>query len=563
MGQHYKKILLDSEGKINRALDLQVLEPASEFYGGFRDPDGLVEPKYAIYVVSEMIACLLNRDSRFYNSPVIYESVMTGLEYIAGGQRENGFFDLINCNFYSGPDTAFCLIPFLRIFIYLKRLSSENGTVPAEREIITTLRPTIKSILLKGGQAVLKGGFHTPNHRWAMASVLMMLYRLTSDRAYEEGAAEFLLEGCDCNEDGEYAERSAGGYNKVNNDAMIMLAMASGDDSWFEPVKRNLSMMLTYMEPDGSIFTNNSTRQDRGVKVYPVGYYMEYLYMGVKFGNDSFLKAAAYIMKLAAEKGLGIHDCLIEFMLMPELKKYGKDVGSVPQSYCRHYKDSGIVRLRRDFYSCSILKGSPAFLYFQNGALTVSMKIGVGFCEHRSFVGEYIEDLEHSGNKEHANGYVLTQKMQGWYYLPFKEPQESTDWWKMDHSKREKLYGPDLSFTVTVTEAEHGIDVHVAANGIDRSPIRIELAFDGGGRAESEGFITSAVPGGSIVARKGTVTVSKGRDAITVGPGFGRHNYVAGKFGSQERSKDCFTVYFTDFSCFEHKISLRAVPSDY
>ena len=68
-----------------------------------------------------------------------------------------------------------------------------------------------------------------------------------------------LKEGNDCNEDGEYAERSAGNYNRINNDAMIMLAVATGDESYYAPVLRNLEMMLTYIDPDDSIFTNNST----------------------------------------------------------------------------------------------------------------------------------------------------------------------------------------------------------------------------------------------------------------------------------------------------------------
>ncbi|MFR2870511.1 MAG: hypothetical protein ACLTCJ_09740 [Gemmiger formicilis] len=90
-------------------------------------------------------------------------------------------------------------------------------------------------------------------------------------------AAEAILkEGNDCNEDGEYAERSAYNYNRINNDAMIMLAVATGDESYYAPV-RNLEMMLTYIDPDDSIFTNNSTRWDMGKKIYPREYYLEYL----------------------------------------------------------------------------------------------------------------------------------------------------------------------------------------------------------------------------------------------------------------------------------------------
>ena len=142
--------------------------------------------------------------------------------------------------------------------------------------MLCSLMRVMDSILVNGGKAIIYGGFHTPNLRWAIASTLMMLYRLTSDESMKKGAEKFLIEGCDCNEDGEYAERSAGGNNLVNNNAMIMLAMATADDSWYEPVKRNLTMMLHYIEPDGSIFTNNSTTQDRGTRIFPTGYYLEY-----------------------------------------------------------------------------------------------------------------------------------------------------------------------------------------------------------------------------------------------------------------------------------------------
>lgn len=78
--------------------------------------------------------------------------------------------------------------------------------------------------------------------------------------------------------------------------------------------------------------------------------------------------------------------------------------------------------------------------------------------------------------------------MTGWYYLPFEEKPETSDWWKMDHTKRAQLHGPDMIFDVEVTEAENGIDVHIVNTGIDRAPLRVELAFDAGCRVETEQF---------------------------------------------------------------------------
>ena len=59
--------------------------------------------------------------------------------------------------------------------------------------------------------------------------------------------------------------------------------------------------------------------------------------------------------------------------------------------------------------------------------------------------------------EETEDGFVLTQTMRGWYYLPFKEKPETSDWWKMDHTKREKKMGPDLTIEVRVKEIPDGI----------------------------------------------------------------------------------------------------------
>jgi hypothetical protein len=71
---------------------------------------------------------------------------------------------------------------------------------------------------------------------------------------------------------------------------MIMLSEATGDCSYEQHAVRNLRMMLTYWEPDDSIFTANSTRFDRDRLIYPKDYYMEYLKMGMKYGIPEFLQ---------------------------------------------------------------------------------------------------------------------------------------------------------------------------------------------------------------------------------------------------------------------------------
>jgi hypothetical protein len=78
----------------------------------------------------------------------------------------------------------------------------------------------------------------------------------------------------------EYAERSTGNYHAVDNEQMIVLADTRGDAAFLDCVCRNLSMMRYYVEPDGSVFTDNSTQQDRGVMTHLDQYWFQYCFTG-------------------------------------------------------------------------------------------------------------------------------------------------------------------------------------------------------------------------------------------------------------------------------------------
>ncbi len=545
MRKHYELMLADAVRRVRKSMRLQVMDKENvQKYGGFLDSKGIVQPKFAIYRMVTMAAVYMNEESALYQNKELYERILLALDYIKREQRENGCFDLVDCNFFSGPDTAFCVKRMIPMFEYVRKHKDAPGASEFERRL--------NEIIYAGAKGMVAGGFHTPNHRWAIASNLLKCWQLFGDEEFKTAAEKYLAEGIDCTSEGEFAERSAGNYNRINNDAMITIGDVLGDDTYYHYAEANLTMMLTYLEPDDSIFTNNSTRQDRGVKVYPRDYYFEYLLMGHKFGNQTFLAAANYIMDLCVRLN-HLPDFLIYFMNLPELIGVEYEKSEIPTSYNRFYKESEIVRIRKDAYSYTVLNHASNFCYFQHGTLAMSVKIGASFCEHRAFKSEEIRQTEH--------GYHLEQTMHGWYYLPFGGYQGTTDWWKMDNAKREKLVGPDLHFEVAVEEAEGGIDIHVKADGVDRAPLRLEFAFDAGAAITNEAFSLEGEAGAYITAKQGTVTASKGDYAIEVGPAFGTHDFVAGKFGSEGRNPHCFTVYFTDSTCFEHTIHIRAKES--
>lgn len=544
MVEHYKKILADAERRVARSMELQVKSKGSAD-GGFLDDNGLVHGKFAIYRVTTAIAVYCNSDSILYRDKKTLELIRRGLSYIIRCQHENGLFDLISCNFNSAPDTAFCVKRFLPVLRYLSSYDRDQ-----DEEYIYQI---ISKIVKNGAKGMMEGGFHTPNHRWAIASNLMECGRFFQEEEMVERAYTYLREGIDCNEDGEYTEKSSGNYNRINNDAMITLGDITGEDRYYQYAVKNLHMMLTYFEADGSIFTANSTRQDRGKTIYPRDYYLEYLDLGYRREIPIFLDTANYIFQLILEKQLKAPDCLIQLMNRPELIRVEHKGMLSSEEYSGFYRESGIFRGGRKGYTFTLMKGQSGFLHLSGESMRIQMKLCGSFFRHRSFCPEEIEQTE--------EGFTLSQQMEGWYYLPYEKPMPSSDWWEMNPEKREKLYGPSLEIEAAVKECEHGIEITVKTDGTTGAPFRIEFEITGAKWLWNDTMALPVEDGKEMILRNGMAVFSNDEESIEVGPGFGTHLYTEGRFGSETHSTQAFTLYLTDYTAFEHRIWIRLKKS--
>lgn len=542
MKAHYNRIVRDAEKNVKRSLEIQNRNENSPWYGAFSQPDGVYQAKYAIYRISTMIAAYCNRDTKFYREEKIYERILLGLDYVERVQHENGLFDYVTCNFFSPPDTAFCVV---KIIPHLQYLTARTDLTAEE----TVIRDRLRKIIHAGARGLLEGGFHTPNHRWAIASVLAICGKMFGEEDLARAAFVYLNEGIDCNGDGEYSERSAGNYNGVNNDAMLLLAEALDDPSYDQYVIRNLRLMLTYWEPDDSVFTANSTRFDKDLTVYPVSYYYEYLTVGIRYHIPEFIAMANHIFDIIEEKRLDAPDFLMELMNHPELIAFESEERGTPDQYHGFYRDSGIARVRRGGYTYTVMSGKSNFLYVHNGEIKLAVKIGGSFCEHRAFKAERMEEDE--------NGFHLHQTMRGWYYLPFEEKPATSDWWKMDNASRKKKLGPDMDIDVTIRETAEGLDVEIRTSGVEGAPWRVELAFNGIKRISNE-HMTMPINGDEVlVLRDSDFEVMNDTSSMRIGPAFGLHHFTEGKEDSEAKTPGAATVYLTDYTPFHHTISIR------
>lgn len=541
MEAHYKLVVKGADSRVKRALRRQENDPEHRFYGGVMDTNDLVEAKYTIYRFTTMLAAYSCKESAYFEDPTLYRAMERALLFVERVQNEDGLFDYIDCNFHSAPDTAFCLKRLMPALWYLRE-TNQTASLQA-------LYETLYKIAHKAAQGLLLGGFHTPNHRWAITAALLDCGKFFEEPALCEAAGQYLLEGIDCNGDGEFAERSAGNYNRINNDAMLTIGDCTGDPAFHQYAVRNLKMMLTYLEPDGSIFTANSTRQDNGKRIFPKDYYLEYLRMGLEQNIPEFLDMANYIFFLVEENHLSPPDILLALLRRPDWRSLEHTGLYEQREFSHHYKESGILRQRGENFTLTLMREKSGFLYLSAQKITLALKIGISFCEHRAFVPETLE---------FENGsYTLTQTMKGWYYLPFSTPQGTADWWAMDHSKREKRLGPDLSLSVKVTPLSNGVDVAIAAKGVSPAPLRVEIGAVGAVKLENEGFIAPATPGGALIARSGTTAFVNEEERISVGPGFGTHASMFGKFGSAPADPNTFTLYCTDFTELSRTLQFR------
>ncbi|MBR4359730.1 MAG: hypothetical protein IKP32_03845 [Clostridia bacterium] len=545
---HRKEMLQDLDERVARLLPRQITDAGDARFGGFWTEDFHVEPRQSGFFLGDMVAAYVTQDSRWHRDDALRAAILRDLTYMERHQRPDGCFDLSSCNFASPPDTAFMVNAMLNGWWLLDK--SPEGS-PED------IRRRMYALIDSASRGIAAGGFHTPNHRWAIAACLLNCEKITGNAALGRRARQYLQEGLDINEDGEFAERSAGNYNQVNDDQMIRLYLATGDKTFLEAAARNLEMMYCYFDPDESLFTNNSTRQDMGKKVYADTYYILYLLTGYLLGREDLGRAAGFIWQDCRRRGT-VPPGVEWVLLFPDMDGYGEQADFEPpiSHIDRLFQASHIARMREGNWSCTLLQGKANCLYFQHGAFSLYMTIYANLCDRRNFLADTLEKTD--------RGYRMTSHAAGWYYLPFDEKPTTSDWWAMDnpHARR-KAEGLPLDTTLEIVRLPDGVDLYLRTDGIDQLPLRCEFSFLPGGYVRTRHFIQRTRPGESINVLDGTVEAAgPGGETIVLDSAFGAHDFRDRMGGAYPLSENHYTVLFTAYTPVDKKISIRAIRLD-
>ena len=543
MKAFYKKIIEANEQRIPYVLANSYEDTNSVFHGGYKDGNGLAEHYSTVSQMMHLSAAYFCKENMYYKNKEIFVTINEYITFYFNTVRPNGTGDCLISDFFT--PSSFDAINVARAYrIFEKYTETENEKKTKHK---------IYQMLEKMGEGFLNGGHRTPNHRWMMAAASSMIFNITGKVELKELALKYLDEGIDIDEYGEFTERSPGMYNEVNDNALFILARELDLPYLYDSIKLNMDLLFKYMEPDGTIFTQNSARKDKGenepsMGFYPTRYFYIYLQGAYVLKNEKYAYFAHQVMFQTIKYQRAIPEVLWLYMINEQLKTFEPKTIEIDKNYEMYNPTSSIYRKVEDDFSVSVIGNNANFLFVQKGDLKVYMRLCASFFMKAQFKPEKIE----------KNGDTLTLKfsVNDMYWKPFEENQGTSVWKEMDHSKRKTCNKRYLNYLVIIKIINKTVDINIRVDGTDRVPFKAEFVVTSGSIIDNEHFTVKAEAGQDIILHEGYVNIKHRKDTIKIGPAFKQHIYTTNMRGSISKSSRGYTIYFTEYTEVDKNIKI-------
>jgi len=504
---------------------MQTTDPASPWRGGYPDAHGLHNGGSASGVLIQCAAAILQEKSKFHRSRELFERMQLAAGFMNRKVSPDGNYDLLVTNFNSPPDTAFITLNVASAAFLARKF--------ADRDIASLLEPIVK----RSGAALVKGGIHTPNHRWVLCAALSQIQQLYPDPSYLRRIDQWLAEGIDIDSDGQYTERSTVTYNGITNRAFTVMAIKLARPQLLDPVRKNLESMLYLLHPGTEVVTEISRRQDQYTRGGMGGYWLALRYLAIKDRNGQY-------ETLARRHGPG----LSEMMEFDELSQPGPEPAPVPEDYQKDFDFLKVGRIRRGPVSATILReGNSRFFCLRRGEAVIE---GVRFAAAFFGKGQFVP----SRSSKPGNAYTLEQSLEGPYFQPFDPPRTvGTEDWDATRPMRRQTEVCHMRYRAEIKERPNGFDLRIAAEGTRDVPLAVEINLRDGGALE--GCETVPQVEGAHLLRSGYAAYRMGADTIRFGPGLAEHTYTQVR-GAQPKLPGT-SVYLTGYTPFDRVIEFR------
>jgi hypothetical protein len=536
---------------IRAAFALQIFDPQHPDFGGIVYPEwGLAAAgNTTSFVASCGFLYLAHIGSQHHALDIdpaeLLARASLAADYLLRVQRPSGLIDLRDCNYDSSPDTGFS-VQMLCALIELGRPMAplESG--------LAALLDQVEQFIRRAVPGISAGGFHTPNHRWVIASALAQAGRLFSDLDVKSAIEDYLAEGFDLDVEGAYNERSSGIYDAVSDRSLLLIA-----DNWDCPaarptVKANLELNLHLLHADGTTETGLSHRQDYGTTVVPLTLASCYLHSAAIESNPVFVAAAQMLWENTRAPNLGELNWLAYVLL-----KFGDPTPSsapLPHDYSRWFPHNGLWRVRRGLLSASFFRGGTRLLTLRFGqAELASVKISANYFGTACgwFIGDSLEVRDNVGAFRSEG---LGRPRRPGYELPLGRPvpPERYDAMLPERSLRRL---PPLTSALTAQEVQDGFDLrYQTLDGLDRVVAQIAFDFAPGGVWETNDACFKPQAGQVVFLKRGHGLMRYGNDVIQIGPGGDAHRIWAMR--DAEPAPHHARVLMTLVSPIDHRFSI-------
>jgi hypothetical protein len=384
------------------------------------------------------------------------------------------------------------------------------------------------------------GGIHTPTHRWVISSALAQVHDVYPDPAYLRRIEQWLAEGIDIDDDGQFIERSTVTYNTVVDRAFTVLAAKLKRPALLDPVRRNLRAMLYLIHPDGEVVTEVSRRQDQFVRGTMAGYWFPLQSLAIHDKDGQF---AGLARELAPA-----HTRLSALLEYPELAGALPEAAPLPEDYEKWFGVMGLAHIRRGRWDATLVSrdNSRFFSARNGGAVIQAVRFATSFFGKGQFVPA-------TGAKE-GDAYVFRQPLEAPYYQPLTPPREvNYRNWGVLREDRRQTQVCRLEQSATVTERKNGFAVRLRSSGTPGVPLAVEISLREGGTLEG----CRQVADGNFVLERAFATWRVGGDSIRFGPGAAPH--LLTQLRGAEPRLPGQSVYITGYTPFDHTLQFDFV----
>lgn len=519
------RVVARHDAALENLLRAQIMGTANPRLGGVPDEYGMFLAGAAGGLIEAAAASWIAPQSKHHGAGEVLERIRLAAQFLERSQSAEGNIDLLTTNFNSPPDTGFV--------VHNVGTAAAIAKMYGGDEVVRALRP----FLVKAAAGMTTGGIHTPNHRWVVSSALAQVNDVFPDAAYTRRIAQWLAEGIDIDEDGQFIERSTVTYNTVMDRAFTVLAAKLRRPELLDPVRRNLRAMMYLLHPDGEVVTEVSKRQDQFVRGTMSGYWFPVNYLAVHDGDRQLAGLA---------RGLAPENARLSALLeYPELAGPLPAAEALPEDYEKWFGAVGLARIRRGRWDATlVLQESSRFFSARNGGAVIN---AVRFATSFFGKGQFVPDAcVKEGPK-----YVFRQSLSAPYYQPLVPPQK-VDYrnWGALRSQRRQTQVCKLEQMATVVERKSGFELRLQSNGTPGVPLAVEISLREGGVLQ--GCRPAPHVADGWILEKDFATYRVGSDTVRFGPGVAQH--LLTQLRGAEAKLPGQSVYLTGYTPFDQTI---------